>query len=106
MNANTIIIVANRTLINCNLHVVYSRNILRAPIFEDFEDFLLTSKILSSKFLAASYIARLSIIVAQLICKPQKFYHENFHLMQNLLNLENFNPQNFLAIRYIYIYIV
>ena len=27
----------------------------RAPIFEDFEDFFLTSKILSLKFLAASH---------------------------------------------------
>ena len=30
--------------------IPYSRNISRAPIFEDFEDFLLTSKILSSNF--------------------------------------------------------
>ena len=31
------------------LYIPYSRNISRAPIFEDFEDFLLTSKILSLK---------------------------------------------------------
>ena len=35
--------------------IPYSRNISRALTFEDFEDFLLTSKILSSKFLAANY---------------------------------------------------
>ena len=33
-----------------SISIPYSRKILRAPIFEDF---LLTSKILSSKFLAA-----------------------------------------------------
>ena len=64
----------------------YSQNISRAPIFEDFEDVLLTSTILSSINI---------IIVAQLICEPRKFNHENFCLKQNLLNLENFDPQNF-----------
>ena len=33
--------------------LLYSRKISRAPIFEDFKDFLLTSKVLSTKFLAA-----------------------------------------------------
>ena len=40
----------------------YSQSILRAPIFEDFENFLLTSKILSSSFWL------LITIVAQPIC--------------------------------------
>ena len=40
-------------VIKCTMQVLYSRNISRAPIFKDFEDFLLTSKILSLKFLAA-----------------------------------------------------
>ena len=34
------------------------------------------------------------------VTEPQKFYHENFHLKQNLLNLENWSPRNFPAIRY------
>ena len=42
-------ILSNRTV----MILLYSGKILRASIFEDFEDFLLTSKILSSKFLAA-----------------------------------------------------
>ena len=67
----------------------YSLNISRAPIFEDFKDVLLTSTILSSINI---------IIVAQLICEPRKFNHKNFCLKQNLLNLENFDSQNFPAI--------
>ena len=54
--------------------IPYSQNISRAPIFEDFEDFLLTLKILSLINI---------IIVAQLICESQKFHHKNFRLKQN-----------------------
>ena len=34
----------------------------------------------------------------KILCR--KFYHENLYLKQNLLNLENFNSQNFPAIWY------
>ena len=61
--------------------IPYSRNISRAPIFEDF--------CLPRKFYPRNFWL-LIIIVAQMICEPRKFYHEIFQLKQNLLNLEIF----------------
>ena len=72
------------------IYRIYSRNISRSSIFEDFDDFL-TSKILSSNWLLA--IARLSLYYSSSCVNL-----ENFHLSQGKILL-NLGPSKFPIIR-------